>query len=137
VSVSTFGQVFIIVNSAQVAHDLLSKRSTIYSGRPVLEFGGDLCGWKEMMGFLQNTELLRRYRKWFHQFIGSSAVLQKVLPIVEQETHKFLRRVLLKPQELEVHVRQWVTPLSGATVDDIIFLARLGLSFLRYLMDMM
>jgi cytochrome P450 len=105
VSITAFGQVFIIVNSTQVAYDLLSKKSIIHSGRPVLQFCGDMCGWKEMMGFLQNTERLRRYRKWFHQFIGPSAV-QKFLPIVEQETHKFIRRVLLKPQELDAHIRQ-------------------------------
>jgi hypothetical protein len=106
VSISAFGQVFIILNSAQAAYDLLGKKSIIYSGRPVPLFAGELCGWRDNLAFLQNTERLRRCRKWFHQFIDSSAVLQKFLPTVDEETHGFLRRVLSKPQELDTHVRQ-------------------------------
>jgi hypothetical protein len=44
---------------------------------------------------LSSKERVRRYRKWFHHFIGPYAV-QKFLPIVEQETHKFLRQLLAK-----------------------------------------
>jgi hypothetical protein len=108
VSVSAFGRMFIIVNDVQIAFDLLSKKSTTYSNRPVFQFVGELVGWDDGLGLLQYTDRFRRYRKMFRQFMGTPLILKKFLPIEEHETHNFLRRVLLEPQELAGHIRQWV-----------------------------
>jgi hypothetical protein len=108
VSVSAFGKVFIIVNNVQIAFDLLSKKSMTYSDRPVFHFCGEMVGWNNGPGFAQYTDRFRRYRKMFHQFIGTASILTKFLPTIQQETHKFLRRVLSEPQELAGHIRQWV-----------------------------
>ena len=39
---SVFGQKIIIVNDAQIAFDLFEKKSSIYSDRPTLVFGGEM-----------------------------------------------------------------------------------------------
>jgi hypothetical protein len=106
VSVSAFGQVFIIINSPQIASDLLNKKSAIYSDRPIQQFGGELCGFKDVLTLLQYTERFRQSRKMFHRVLGSPSIFKKFQPIVEEESHKFLRRVLLKPQELASNIRQ-------------------------------
>jgi hypothetical protein len=36
------GQPIIILNSLKACEDLLEKRSAIYSGRPVLQFAGEM-----------------------------------------------------------------------------------------------
>ncbi len=36
------GQPIIILNSLKVCEDLLEKRSATYSGRPVLQFSGEM-----------------------------------------------------------------------------------------------
>jgi hypothetical protein len=106
VSISIFGTTFIIVNNVQIALDLLSKKSTTYSDRPIFQFGGEMVGWENTPTLGQYTDRLRRSRKMFHQFIGTPLILSKFLPFVEQETGNFLRRVLLEPQELARHIRQ-------------------------------
>src|ERR1700722_20295522 len=78
-SLSAFGQTIVVVNSAQVAMDMLDKKSSKYSDRPVMrkfwsllsfplpsatltrlassEMGGELCGWKK-------TLVLTPYGEW-------------------------------------------------------------------------
>lgn len=41
-SVCIMGQSIIILNSLKACQDLLEKRSSIYSGRPVLQFAGEM-----------------------------------------------------------------------------------------------
>lgn len=41
-SVSLFGQTMVILNDAQMAFDLMEKRSGIYSSRPQLVFAGEM-----------------------------------------------------------------------------------------------
>ena len=101
-----FGQVFVIINNIDIAVDILNKRSTSYSDRPVLQMGGELCGWKHTLVLQQYDDRFRRYRKMFHRLIGSPSIVKQFLPIEEHETRNFLRRVLEKPQDLAEHVRQ-------------------------------
>lgn len=59
-SVCVLGQPIIILNSLKACEDLLEKRSAIYSGRPVLQFAGEMyaylaCAWSwssDMVFFL-------------------------------------------------------------------------------------
>lgn len=41
-SVCIMGQPIIVLNSLKACEDLLEKRSAIYSGRPVLQFAGEM-----------------------------------------------------------------------------------------------
>ena len=41
-SVTVLGTTFVIINDKDVAFDLLDKRSTVYSSRPVLTFAGGM-----------------------------------------------------------------------------------------------
>jgi hypothetical protein len=42
-SVTVFGRPLIILNSSKVAMDILDKKSSKYSDRPVMPMGGELC----------------------------------------------------------------------------------------------
>lgn len=105
---TVLGQPLIIVNSAKVATDMLDKKSSIYSDRPVLQMGGELVGWKNTLALLPYGDRFRRYRRHFHRLIGSNAIIKQFLPVEEIETHRFLRRVLAKPDDLSTHIRQYV-----------------------------
>ncbi|KAE9404451.1 cytochrome P450 [Gymnopus androsaceus JB14] len=111
-SVTVLGQPLIILNSAKVAVDLLDKRSSIYSDRPVLQMGGELVGWKNTLVLLPYSDRFKRYRRLFHNLIGSQATMRQYFPAEELETKKFLRRVLAEPEELQAHVRK----TAGAVV---------------------
>ena len=41
-SITVLGQKIIIVNDVKIALDLMDKRSSIYSDRPILTFGGEM-----------------------------------------------------------------------------------------------
>ncbi|KAF8635472.1 hypothetical protein AX15_000445 [Amanita polypyramis BW_CC] len=106
VSVSIFGQQYIIVSSAQKAVEMLEKKSRIYSDRPVVQMGGELVGWKDALALLPYGHRFRSYRKMFHQIIGTYDAMRRFHQVEELETHRFLKRLLAKPEELEAHVRK-------------------------------
>ncbi|KAH6915204.1 cytochrome P450 [Coprinopsis sp. MPI-PUGE-AT-0042] len=105
-SVTVFGQPLVILNSAKAAWDMLDKKSSIYSDRPVLEMGGELVGWKNTLALLPYGDRFRRYRKLFHQLIGSSYAMSRFWPIEEDEMRRFLRRVIARPDNLSSHIRR-------------------------------
>jgi hypothetical protein len=96
---------------------MLEKKSSVYSDRPVLPMGGELVGWKNTLVLLPYGDHLREYRKNFHRVIGSRAALDIYQPIEEIETRRFLKRVLAKPDQLQAHVRQYVSYLSLSILD--------------------
>ena len=105
-SVTVLGQPIIIINSAEVACGMLDKKSAIYSDRPVLQMAGELVGWKHTLVLLPYGDRFRRYRRLFHSLIGSQAVVKRFFPSEELEARRFLRRVLMKPNDLAAHVRK-------------------------------
>ncbi|PPR03414.1 hypothetical protein CVT24_012709 [Panaeolus cyanescens] len=106
VSVSVFGQRMLILNSSKVAFEMLDKKSSIYSDRPVMHMGGELCGWKDTLALVPYGERFRNYRKYFHQTIGSGSAMSAFYPVEEEETRGFVRRVLECPEGLAEHVRR-------------------------------
>ncbi|KAF8192574.1 cytochrome P450 [Pholiota molesta] len=107
-SVTVLGQPLIIINSAKIANEMLDKKSAIYSDRPVLQMGGELVGWKNTMVLLPYSDRFRRYRRLFHSLIGNHAAVTQFHPSQETETRRFLRRILLSPDDFSQHVRRTV-----------------------------
>jgi hypothetical protein len=99
------GQTFIILNSAEIAIEMLEKKNSIYSDRPILQMGGELIGWKNTLVLLPYGDRFRRSRRLFHQTIGNTSMIKQFLPLEEFETRRFLRRVLAKPEDLAAHIR--------------------------------
>lgn len=112
-SVTVLGQTVVILNSAKMAIDMLSKKSTIYSDRPVSQMAGELVGWKYSLALLPYGERFRRYRRLFHSLIGNQSMIRRFYPHEELEARKFLRRILAKPDDLAAHVRKYVSLFSG------------------------
>ncbi|KAG0703346.1 cytochrome P450 [Suillus ampliporus] len=103
--IEILGQHIIVVNSVGTAIDMMDKKSTVYSDRPVFPMAGELVGLKHIMTLLPYGDHFRQQRKYFHRAIGSRTALDIYKPIEELETHRFLKRVLAKPDQLQAHVR--------------------------------
>ncbi|KAG2141303.1 cytochrome P450 [Suillus clintonianus] len=103
--VEILGQHIVVLNSVKSAMDMMDKKGTVYSDRPVLPMGGELCGWKHSLGLLPYGDRLRQYRKNFHHIMGNRAALDVYHPIEEIETRRFLKHVFAKPEKLQDHVR--------------------------------
>lgn len=87
---------------------MLDKKSALYSDRPVMEMGGELVGWKNTLVLVPYGQRFRNYRKLFHQLIGTHSTMAQFLPTEEIETHRFLKRVLERPNDLAAHIRKYV-----------------------------
>jgi cytochrome P450 len=105
-SVTVLGQPLVILNSAKTAVDMLEKKSSKYSDRPVLPMGGELVGWKNTLVLVPYGDRFKEYRKYFHQLIGNRQSMVQFHPVEERETHIFLQNVLDKPTDLAAHVRK-------------------------------
>lgn len=105
VSVSAMGQPIIIVNSADVMEEL-DRKGAFYSDRPRLEMGGELLGYSETLVLIPYGDRFRRYRKNIAKYIGGTAQLKQLHPLIEASTRKFLQWTLTKPDDLMVHLRK-------------------------------
>jgi len=103
--VEVLGQHMIVLNSMKTAMEMLDKKSSMYSDRPVLPMGGELVGWKHALVLLPYGDRFREYRKNIHRVIGSRAALHLYHPFLGIETHRFLKCVLAKPDQLQSHVK--------------------------------
>ncbi|KAL0949180.1 hypothetical protein HGRIS_009258 [Hohenbuehelia grisea] len=111
-SVTVFGQSLIILNSAKAATDMLDGKSLNYSERPILQMGGELVGWKDTLVLLPYGERFRSYRRNFHRLIGTRTHVARFHRDHELETRRFLRRVLVTPDDFAMHIRRMVGAVS-------------------------
>ncbi|ETW77258.1 cytochrome P450 monooxygenase 4 [Heterobasidion irregulare TC 32-1] len=106
-SIQALGQTAVIVNSAKIARDLLEKRGSIYSDRPVVPA-------LELMKFDFNV-FMARYRtsRWKigrkiaeHSLRQSAAVAYR--PMQLRKIHDFLRKLVC-------YARRFIDPLDSMT----------------------
>jgi hypothetical protein len=86
---------------------LLQKKADIYSARFPLFFVSDLVGWRDMMVFTSDLKELKEARNLLLADVGSSSSLNKIAPLLENETRHFVQRILDAPssEKLGDHVR--------------------------------
>ncbi|EGN99070.1 hypothetical protein SERLA73DRAFT_181861, partial [Serpula lacrymans var. lacrymans S7.3] len=113
-SFHVLGTRLVIVNSAEMAVDILDKKSAIYSDRPSFTMAGELIGWKNTSIFLRYGETFREHRRNFHRLIGSRALMQKFDPVVEQFTRRFLQDVLKNPHHDKL--RPYIRKMAGSII---------------------
>ncbi|KII86264.1 hypothetical protein PLICRDRAFT_55999 [Plicaturopsis crispa FD-325 SS-3] len=104
-SVTILGKPLIIINSVKAAIDLMDKKSSIYSDRPVFPMAGELVGWTDMLVLSPYGEKTRLHRKLMHKVIGTPNSVQRLVPLAEAETVRFINRVISKPEDFATHIR--------------------------------
>ncbi|KAJ3522356.1 hypothetical protein NM688_g8885 [Phlebia brevispora] len=105
VSLRLFGQTMIILNSPKVAVEMLERKSSIYSDRPRMEFGGEMVGWNQTLVLTPYGERFRSYRRFVHQLIGGKQQIKRFHSLMESESRKFLKRLLHTPEQVQAHIR--------------------------------
>ncbi|KAF7371345.1 Cytochrome P450 [Mycena sanguinolenta] len=99
-SLTVLGQTMIIVNSLEVAEDLLETHGVNFSDRPVLPMAGELMGFDNIVTLVQYGDRVKRERKLYHQLFGNStSIISRFGPLLTSEVHKFLQSLLGKPEE--------------------------------------
>ncbi|KAG1863085.1 cytochrome P450 [Suillus subluteus] len=110
--VNVLGQHIFVLNSVKTAVEMLDKKSSIYSDRPVVPMSGELMGYEQTLPYLRYGERFRLFRKNCHRVIGSRSALAVYHPMEEMETRRFLKRTLAKPDSLQTHIRLTIAAIS-------------------------
>ncbi|KAF3086190.1 hypothetical protein TWF569_003568 [Orbilia oligospora] len=111
-SLSVLGLTMILIHDKKIAHEILDKNSSKTSGRPRMEFAGELCGYKSLVIFRGYGTTFRLLRKFLHQELGTKPLVGRFREVQETEVNRQLVRSLRRPED-------WVKNFSitsGATV---------------------
>ncbi|KAI0035465.1 cytochrome P450 oxidoreductase [Vararia minispora EC-137] len=111
VSVTVLGQPIVVLNTIEACQDLMEKRSSIYSGRPVLQFAGKMVGWDRQMILSEDGERHRAMRKMFARHIGTPATIREYKDMQEEETRLFLVEMAQKPEIVLTHLRSAISAM--------------------------
>ncbi|PCH44159.1 cytochrome P450 [Wolfiporia cocos MD-104 SS10] len=96
---NALGQRLVVINSTNIAKDLLDKRSSIYSNRPRTTMAGELCGYGEVSGFRQHDDIWKRQRRMMSHALNQSS-LSDHYAIQEIEAQRLVLNVLNNPDSL-------------------------------------
>ncbi|CAE6475654.1 unnamed protein product [Rhizoctonia solani] len=100
ISYSFLGNTIIVLNSNEVAHDLLEKRSIIHSGRycaPMLA-SPNLINMKNFLPFMNTNELWKKQRRAINSRLSSHAVTM-LRAAQDSEARRLLARLLAAHEE--------------------------------------
>ncbi|EPS98969.1 hypothetical protein FOMPIDRAFT_1125292 [Fomitopsis schrenkii] len=112
VSISLFGKRMVILNSLDVANELLDRKGAIYSDRPVLPVSGEIVNLARFTGFQQYGPVLKNMRRLVSQTVGTNKSLTQLTGALEDLVQDFVRRVASDPLSLSRHVQR-LTATSG------------------------
>lgn len=105
-SITVLGQPIIMISKVETAIELLDRRSSNYSERPRLIMGGEIVGYDKTTPLLPYGAAHRASRAHFSRLIGSNDALKRFTTVQEEESHKFLKRLLDHPKDIEHCLRQ-------------------------------
>ncbi|KAL4254416.1 cytochrome P450 family protein [Abortiporus biennis] len=107
----------IMINSAEVAQDLLAKRSVNYSDRPPFILQCELMGWDSVAILMPYTARYRKHRKWIHDAFMNKNNLLTYRPMQKRETYTLLSGLMSTPEEFTSHFLRF----TAGTIAEITF----------------
>jgi cytochrome P450 len=96
------GNHMLVVNSIDIAMELLQGKGNLYCDRPVLHVGGELAGLNQLSVFMDEGPAHKESRRFFAQELGTKALSARFVPLMEARIREFTNRLLGDP---EVHDR--------------------------------
>ncbi|PFH58891.1 hypothetical protein XA68_13076 [Ophiocordyceps unilateralis] len=99
-SVTAFGETAVILHDRQATHELLEKMTKKTSGRPLMEFANQLCGFNRLISGKQFDETCKWHRRLMHKQFGSKSIVARYHDIVEAEAKVLLWRIWREPENL-------------------------------------
>ncbi|THU81706.1 cytochrome P450 [Dendrothele bispora CBS 962.96] len=106
VHVRIFGSNMLILNAFQPAHELLEKRSALYSDRPRFVLFNELMGWYNASTHVQYGPRFRKHRRFIHQTFNEQAA-RSLRPIQEREALTLIRGLMESPEQYSQHIRRF------------------------------
>ncbi|KLO09739.1 cytochrome P450 [Schizopora paradoxa] len=100
-----FGQSIVIINSYEIAVDLLERRSLKYSDRPNSVMLNELQGWDWMFANLPYGDHWKRKRNPLQRFLESSNAAHHE-QILKSEVQKLMRQLIHSPRDFYSDIRR-------------------------------
>ncbi|THU94381.1 cytochrome P450 [Dendrothele bispora CBS 962.96] len=95
-----FGQPLIFINSPAALSALLDGRGALYADKPHLTMVNDLCGCENMVAFTGYGPQSKRQRRLMNMAFSTTRI-PAYHPLIERETHLFLKRLISIPKDAE------------------------------------
>ncbi|KAG2749411.1 cytochrome P450 [Suillus brevipes Sb2] len=104
----------LVINSEQITHALMDKRSSIYSDRPYLATV-EPCGWSINFGFARYSDEWRRCRRLFRQtFRPDSAI--KFRPMQLRRARELIVNLIDDPQHYHRHFATFTSSVGMSSI---------------------
>ncbi|QRV73553.1 cytochrome P450 family protein [Ceratobasidium sp. AG-Ba] len=109
ISFTVLGQVIVVLNSVEVAKDLLVKRGAVYSDRAELPMltDADLVGWGNNTGFLRYGARWKKQR-YLTQVALHPDAGEDIWPKMVKNVRRSMQRLLHRPEGISREL-QWMT----------------------------
>ncbi|KZT69372.1 cytochrome P450 [Daedalea quercina L-15889] len=112
-----FGHRTIIINSQEIARELLERRGGKYSSRPRMVTIRELLGWDPIAATLPyRDENHRKQRRWIWSMYGEKKAVQKLDSLKERETCALLSGLMDTPDDYTLHIKRFV---AGLVVESV------------------
>ncbi|KAJ7764870.1 cytochrome P450 [Mycena metata] len=98
------GTTILVLNSMEAINDLLDRRASIYSHRPIFTFLGEIMGVDQGIPMLQHGPEWRLQRKLAASGLNSTAV-RRYIPLQEDLAALLAKKLLDSPERFFSHVR--------------------------------
>ncbi|CAK5274366.1 unnamed protein product [Mycena citricolor] len=115
VHVHILGQGLVFLSSPEATMDLLDRKGSIYGDKPTLVMAGELCGCDDMVAFTPYGEQSKRQRRLMNRALGMAAI-PAYHPLIETETHSFIRNLVASPFKYMEHSRRYAGSLTLSVV---------------------
>ncbi|KZT34407.1 cytochrome P450 [Sistotremastrum suecicum HHB10207 ss-3] len=111
VGVDICGRPILILNSRQAIHDLLIKRSAIYSNRPRMELLNTWGRWDWTLVLMQGSEEMHRQRRMLGQCLNKG-MIPRYHAAIQREALDFCLRLAKTPE----NYKELIDHMSGANI---------------------
>ncbi|KAI0831913.1 cytochrome P450 [Trametes gibbosa] len=100
----------LLLNTIEVAKDLLDKRSSNYSDRPRMTLQNELVE-ATTVGSIPYGDRFRKHRKWMSDFMGKKATLQGYQDIQRREVRNLLHNFYQQPDRFIDHIHLYLASI--------------------------
>ncbi|THH17578.1 hypothetical protein EW146_g3259 [Bondarzewia mesenterica] len=104
--VKVLGQPIVILNDAKMTMEMLDKKSSLYSDRPIFRVASEMVGWKDVLVLTPYGTRFRESRRHLHRLMGTKASCENFTDLIETEARKSLRRLLANPDDFRQNIRK-------------------------------
>ncbi|KAH9849837.1 cytochrome P450 [Lenzites betulinus] len=100
----------LLLNTIEVAKDLLDKRSSNYSDRPRMTLQNELLE-ATTLGSIPYGDRFRKHRKWMSDFMGKKGTLQGYQDIQRREVQNLLQNLYQQPDRFIDHIHLYLASI--------------------------